>query len=479
MRQTLLLISCFMLILVSCSEELLLDTIENKLALNEPSTRTVGDGLYSALGYGYDITDEYLGENSTKLNILDVSAFIKDNPNRYDNPFVGIIDQKVFAGGNAETFLKQLITDTNFSGSVAQMGKKDTAGFFSATVTTGFKSNTKYLYSSKYSFAKAEVVKKQRKYLLNSDIQTLSNYLSSSFIEDLNKYSPSKIVEMYGTHVLTNIIVGGTYSACYKSAIIEENSHAEKTKTVSAGAKFNLTKVGLDANGSWSKTEIAEQNKRNSNWECNIKCLGGSTSGTSYAITSEQGTTITINLGAWTESVDDNHSRLVDVDWNATYPIYDLIKDPIKKSELKAAVEKYIDSKKIEILPIVPLYQYWDNKDHFYMTGYSPSGVEGRWKYEYPICYVLERQVDGSSPLHQYWNGKDHFYMTGYEPSGFYNWKYDYVSCYVPGAEMEGTVPLYQYLHKGGDHYYSTYYSPGGIEGWKYDYICTYVFPLK
>ena len=34
-----------------------------------------------------------------------------------------------------------------------------------------------------------------------------------------------------------------------------------------------------------------------------------------------QGPTTTINLGAWTQSVDDTHSRLVDVDWNATYPL--------------------------------------------------------------------------------------------------------------------------------------------------------------
>ena len=52
---------------------------------------------------------------------------------------------------------------------------------------------------------------------------------------------------MYGTHVLTNITVGGKYTAYYKSAIIEENSSTEKTEIVSAGAKYNLSNIGLDA----------------------------------------------------------------------------------------------------------------------------------------------------------------------------------------------------------------------------------------
>ena len=46
----------------SCSEleELPIDLTSNVV------TRTPGDGLNDALGYGYDITDEYLGEKSTK-----------------------------------------------------------------------------------------------------------------------------------------------------------------------------------------------------------------------------------------------------------------------------------------------------------------------------------------------------------------------------------------------------------------------------
>ena len=98
--------------------------------------------------------------------------------------------------------------------------KKDAEGFFSGTLSAGFKSASKYSYSSKYSFAKAEVTKKQRKYFVDADVELLSRYLSSNFVSDLGKYSAYQIVAKYGTHVLTNITVVGSYIAYYKSVIV-------------------------------------------------------------------------------------------------------------------------------------------------------------------------------------------------------------------------------------------------------------------
>lgn len=465
----------FLPLFYSCSEIEDLPNVES--SVSNVTTRAAGDGVYDVLGYGYDITDEYMGENSTRLKILDVEAFVKANPNRFDKQFSGVIDQRCFAGANAQSFLSQIITDTNFSGSVGSLPeKKDKEGFFSGTITMRFKTSSKYSYSSKYSFARAEVFKKQRRYLLNTDIETLSKYLLSSFVEDLNKYSADKIVEMYGTHVLTNIIVGGKYTAYYKSAIIEENSSTEKTEIVSAGAKYNLSNIGLDAHGSWSKTEVEERNKKNSNWECYIKALGGSTSGTTITLVPEQGPTFTINLGAWTESVDDQHSRLFDVNWNATYPIYDLISDPIKKQEIKEAVFRYIDSKKIEILPIVPVYQSWNGRDHYYNTNYSLTyGDKNDWKYEYVAFHVFSRRVQNTVPFYQYWNGKDHYYTVGYFPGGHKGYNFEGILGYVFNRPTDGALPLYQ-AWNGRDHYYNTNYSPTYGEGnWKCEYIECYV----
>lgn len=465
----------FLPLFYSCSEIEDLPNVES--SVSNVTTRAAGDGVYDVLGYGYDITDDYMGENSTRLKILDVEAFVKANPNRFDKQFSGVIDQRCFAGADAQSFLSQIITDTNFSGSVGSLPeKKDKEGFFSGTITTGFKTSSKYFYSSKYSFARAEVFKKQRRYLLNTDIETLSKYLLSSFVEDLNKYSADKIVEMYGTHVLTNITVGGKYTAYYKSAIIEENSSTEKTKIVSAGAKYNLSNIGLDAHGSWSKTEVEERNKKNSNWECYIKALGGSTSGTTITLAPEQGPSFSINLGAWTESVDDQHSRLFDVNWNATYPIYDLISDPIKKQEMKEAVFRYIDSRKIEMLNTSFVYQSFNGKEHYYCTFYGPSYGSGDLIYEAAVFSIYTEQVLETVPLYQYWNGGDHFYSTDYYPGGVSGYRFEGPLGYVYTKPHPEAIPLYRYFN-GVDHFYTTIL--GYYEGYKFESVECYVLPLE
>lgn len=465
----------FLPLFYSCSEIEDLPNVES--SVSNVTTRAAGDGVYDVLGYGYDITDDYMGENSTRLKILDVEAFVKANPNRFDKQFSGVIDQRCFAGADAQSFLSQIITDTNFGGSVGSLPeKKDKEGFFSGTITTGFKTSSKYFYSSKYSFARAEVFKKQRRYLLNTDIETLSKYLLSSFVEDLNKYSADKIVEMYGTHVLTNITVGGKYTAYYISAIIEENSSTEKTEIVSAGAKYNLSNIGLDAHGSWSKTEVEERNKKNSNWECYIKALGGSTSGTTITLAPEQGPSFSINLGAWTESVDDQHSRLFDVNWNATYPIYDLISDPIKKQEMKEAVFRYIDSRKIEMLNTSFVYQSFNGKEHYYCTFYGPSYGSGDLIYEAAVFSIYTEQVLETVPLYQYWNGGDHFYSTDYYPGGVSGYRFEGPLGYVYTKPHPEAIPLYRYFN-GVDHFYTTIL--GYYEGYKFESVECYVLPLE
>lgn len=472
------------LFLWGCSEEEKLDV---KLDTSEACTRTAGDGKYDLLGYGYDITGEYLGENSTRFKVLNVDSFVKNNKDRFDNPFLGIIEQKCSAGEDAQSFLNQIIIDSNFSGSVANISAnknvtndKKIMGEFSGTFKLGFNSNTQYSYSSKYSFARAEILKKQRRYYLNTNIKTLSRYLSSAFVEDLDRYSADKIVEMYGTHVLTDIIVGGTYIAYYKSTIVEENSHEEKVNTVSAGVKFNLSKIGLDANGSWSKKEVKEANVKNSNWNCEVKSVGGSTSGTTVTLNSNQGPTYMINLGAWSQSVDDLHSSLVDVNWDGAYPIYELIEDSEKKAKLKKAVEEYIESKKKKMLPIVPFYQYWGKGEHYYTMEYAPTIWYGQYRYEYVAWYLLSEPQVNTIPLYVFYGAGEHYYGTGYAESllnGRY--KYEGIAGYIYDHQEQGTVPLYAYWGNS-EHYYSTYLSSTAGNGeYKFDSFIGYVYPVN
>lgn len=474
---------CLGLFIAACTDSSGFEDLQN-FSEKEVMPRAAGDGIYDVLGYGYDITSDYLGEASVRQPVLDVEAFIRDNKGRFDNPFIGTIEQKVTAGEDAWSFLQQTISNTNFSGSVAAMGKSDTSkGFFSGSITTGFKSDSKYSYSSKYSFARAEVIKKQRQYLLYTNAETLSRYLSSNFIADLNKYSADEIVRMYGTHVLTKITVGGSYRAYYKSVIVEEANRTEKMKTVTAGAKYNMKKVGLDANGSWNTTTITETNKKNSNWTCDIKCLGGTTSGTTITLSPNQGPTTTINLGAWTQSVDDTHSRLVDVDWNATYPIYDLVSDPAKKVSLENAVEKYIDSFKLEILELLPLYNYYSSKhiNSSYFTEWKGTHFNTD-DYQGVTCYLCASQVEGTVPLYEYYSAKyiNQSLSSVWRGNQSNTDVYQRITGYIYKSQVLGTVPLYEYYSaKHINHSYSVQWKGLHFNTDDFQKIVGYVFPFE
>ena len=54
----------FLLLFYSCSEMENLPNVES--SVSNVTTRAAGDGVYDVLGYGYDITDDYMGENSTR-----------------------------------------------------------------------------------------------------------------------------------------------------------------------------------------------------------------------------------------------------------------------------------------------------------------------------------------------------------------------------------------------------------------------------
>ena len=311
---------------------------------------------------------------------------------------------------------------------------------------------------------RADVYKKQRRYYLDASISTLSQYLTTNFKEDLNNYSANQLIQKYGTHILTDITIGGVYSMYYKSVIYESMSSEEKKKSVKGGATYLLNAIGLGISGSWDKTEIEKRYKKNSTWECNI----------TITLPANQEPSISIDFGSWSASVDDTHSVLIDVDWNKTYPIYELISDPQKKEELKNATEDYIMSKSIEVLPTACVYRYYNGKDHYYTTVYKEAFDE--WKFECTQFSIYTQKVENTIPLYQYWGDGDHFYTTKYFPNGVDNRKYENIVGYVFPSSQKGSIPLFRYWNSHlPNHFYTIYNSI--FTDYIYEGIECYVLP--
>ena len=95
----------------------------------------------------------------------------------------------------------------------------------------------------------------------------------------------------------------------------------------------------------------------------------------------------------------------------------------------------------------VPLYRYWNNgNDHFYTTnaneiGTTTYGQVGRYGYksEGVTGYCFPTRQAGTIPLYRYWNGRDHFYTTdmneigtiAYGQTGKHGYKSEGIACFV------------------------------------------------
>ncbi|WP_243635014.1 hypothetical protein [Bacteroides sp. AF39-16AC] len=116
-----------------------------------PTTKSMGDGQYQVLGYGYDITGEYLARQSIKNEVLDIAGFYAKNPQLYKVEYVGEIKDNFYAGEDYMNYVKDIINKTNFSGSVAAKinPKKD-----GATSTDTSNKEVPYSLSANVSFDK-------------------------------------------------------------------------------------------------------------------------------------------------------------------------------------------------------------------------------------------------------------------------------------------------------------------------------------
>lgn len=437
-------------------------------------TRAQGDGKYEVLGYGYDITGEYLDFYSIKKPVIAIDAFIQKYPSKYYNPFIGNITTAIYAGENYMSYMHKIQNESGYNFSLEYTKSAQTNAVFSGEYKTT--KTSAYEYSTKYGFARADIIKRHRQYEIDASPSILTEYLTDDFIYDLNNLSAIKIIEKYGTHVLLNIEVGGIYKATYKSQITQEQSSDIRTQVISAGIKGVLKKIGVTIGGSSSTTEETNLEKKNINWEFEIVSNGGSRNGVTLNFTSESSIpNTTISIDNWAASVDDTHSVLVHINWRDTYPIYDFILNPTKKQEIKSAVNLYIEDAKVELLDLIPLYRVdrtdtkntynvYGDQELYYLLNEAPNKVNRI--YDGLVGYVLKKPINTyCEPLYSIDNSKTNntYTIIGDEELDYYlnilpgykDRKYDGQTGYAYKIQMPHTLPMYRINNNKTSNTYS------------------------
>lgn len=460
---------------VSCT-----DTIDEQLSQQEqqmPTTKSMGDGKYQVLGYGYDITGEYLARQSIKSEVLDINNFVLKNPNLYKVEYVGELKDHVYGGEDYMNYVKDIIRKTNFLGSVASSvkeskdedkdGKKVIPYSLSVSASFNGESTLKNSITTKETYIRVDQVKQLEQYHLYADPTVLSDYLTPYFRNKLATASPDDIVKEFGTHILVDFNVGGRLSAFYKSTIVDNLKTESKTKIANAGITGALQGVSLSFSGGSTKTETELYQRRNTSWSCIIDMFGGQHDGHKVTISSDGTYNHTFDLSEWQKSVDNKHCVLTEINFNKTYPIYEFIKDPAKKQQIKDAVIRYIESKIVPIINVKPMFQLKSThtKDTWWV--YSQEDVNyafSKWgdQNQGVLGFVLADPTPNARPMYRLksTHTKDTWYAFDYSSVQYaidkWGEQYGGIDGYLYSSEQPNTLPLY---HLKSTHTKDTWYT--------------------
>ncbi|MEB3375020.1 MAC/perforin domain-containing protein [Bacteroides sp. CR5/BHMF/2] len=282
------------------------------------------------LGYGYDVTGEYLHPLSVRNPVLNITKYDQEKHERVQYGTSSFGHDQMYYGYSASDYTKDIINETNVDSNMSYGNEKvDTVPYFSGNITNNNYLKTEYAYSDKYSFASVDAVRNRKYIKINDEVSSLSQYLSDSFKEDLERLSPDRLVERYGTHVLTDFIIGGRYKLMYRSVITHTKDATHKKTTVASGLKAALFGIGFSLNISRTVQTDESLVKDNQNKELFVQFYGGN--GTSLKYDLEKGMPTGIDVQSWENSVSLSNACLTNINWKETYPIYNFISDPVKR----------------------------------------------------------------------------------------------------------------------------------------------------
>ncbi|WP_321424718.1 MAC/perforin domain-containing protein [uncultured Bacteroides sp.] len=485
-KKSLFIILVSVLSLLSCNNEI--TTLEGPSEQSQKiKTKSAGDTNYDVLGYGYDVTGEYLHPLSVKCPVIDIEKYKQEQGGRLITGTSTFGRDKMYCGYSSLDYTNDIATQNKIDASVSsQDSSTKSTNTFSGSISNYFKSE--YSYSSKYSFASVDAIRNLKFIKISDNLNGITQYLTKEFIEDMNRLSADKLVKRYGTHVLTNIIIGGRYKLMFRSIITKTRDASTKRKAVIAGFSGTLKTIQFKVNLEHS-VEIDESlAKENQNKELFVLYYGGN--GTNLKYDLEKGMPTTVDMKGWEDGLKLQNACLTDINWENAYPLYEFISDPTKKAEVKIAIENYIESKKLNMLELLPLYRmYWEKgKDTHYVTTWDDviKYQNKGHKYETVLGYIIATPGKNRLPMYRlYWEkGTNTHYVTTWDEVTKYQsegHKYETILGYINKNMDFETVPMYRlYWEEGTNTHYVTTWdevTKYQSEGHKYETILGYIYP--
>ena len=279
------------------------------------------------LGYGYNmLTAAYYNHKDVNSAhpVVDMSALCTTQKVYVESDFVNYSDPKTYIASSTKEYAKDMSVKSSVSGDFPLAGSFD----------TNFGMQTTYQMTSNQRLATLQANLETRKdYILQNNATLLAQYVTDGFRSSLDEMSLSDVkqfVTKYGTHVLTNVTMGGRFDLnyLYTSKSIGSTIDIE----ASLKASYRYISGSIDTKYKEAKKEIEDNSK------IQIVTYGGSVTVNPTSVENAMA-----SYAVWATQVQDGKVTLVDA--SEVVPIWEIIAAmgadyTVKSDAIKALAHK-------------------------------------------------------------------------------------------------------------------------------------------
>ena len=309
--------------------------IDSNISITQAHVKTTisatdGSPDYSLLGFGYDVNGAYADSSSVRAKVIDVDAFLHDNPGRFDLSRSTSWSDPIVYANDAEDFSSNLssgLTETN--------GSK----VFKGSITDYF--NDADALSAKYFYTRFSITIVMKRLALDIYSDLVKNYLTAAFKQDVANLSAEALVNKYGTHVLTSIEFGGNMHALYRA----QTSLTDRRKAAGEGLRFVVKRSFGLSTGELDPVDSTVLASVHSP-EIAYHVVGGDLS--KFQIVKYPKFTF-ISAVDWANTVTIDNAAFIGFGRDPLLPLDQLISDPVKQAAVKSYIATFISANSVKM----------------------------------------------------------------------------------------------------------------------------------
>ncbi len=275
------------------------------------------------LGYGYNmITSPYYNHRSINDGhpVLDMAKLVAEDKVYVNNTSANFAEPKIYIHNSTKEYAEEM------SAKAGLRGKFPLSGSFKVN----FKIDSSYEMKSNQRLLTLQAnLETRRDYVSGSSAKLLAQYLSDDFIDDVKDLSAENVanfVETYGTHILTNVTMGGRFDLNY--LYTNKSTNEITNMEASLRASYRYISGSTDTSNKEDRKEVEE------NSSLQVRTYGGTVT---VDPTTVQGALSSYK--EWSQSVQNGMISFVDA--SEVFPIWDVIDELYKLQETDENKQQY------------------------------------------------------------------------------------------------------------------------------------------